>query len=168
MLHTRNNDAEEKERSGEYAQRNPTTCARCDREGELGRAVYKSRSRLTTLRFLLLGRVVPVRKVGRETGQRQEVAESARGLLGSTSRVPRALCRRSSLCGSLGTLSDVVLCEDFAGLVRVTDVLECLCCVAADLTEEDFVATGVLVEELGDGVDFAVDEHEDALLGLCL
>ena len=51
MLHTRNNDAEEKERSGEYAQRNPTTCARCDREGELGRAVYKSRSRLTTLRF---------------------------------------------------------------------------------------------------------------------
>lgn len=44
----------------------------------------------------------------------------------------------------LGTLSDVVLCEDFAGLVRVTDVLERLCCVAADLAEEDFVATGVL------------------------
>jgi hypothetical protein len=75
MLHTRNNDAEEKERSGEYAQRNPTTCARCDREGELGRAVYKSRSRLTTLRFLLLGRVVPAATVSSAPGHELVTAD---------------------------------------------------------------------------------------------
>lgn len=44
----------------------------------------------------------------------------------------------------LGALSDVVLCEDLARLVRVSDIFESLCCVTADLTEEDLVAAGVL------------------------
>lgn len=36
----------------------------------------------------------------------------------------------------------------------MTDVLERLCCVAADLTEEDFVATGVLCRVQKECVSF--------------
>lgn len=38
MLHTRNNDAEEKERSGEICPRKPTTCALRPRRDTVGRS----------------------------------------------------------------------------------------------------------------------------------
>lgn len=44
----------------------------------------------------------------------------------------------------LGSLADVVLVEDLTSLIRVPDVLERLCRVAAGLAKQDLVASGVL------------------------
>jgi len=48
---------------------------------------------------------------------------------------------------------------------RVRTYVECLGGVLAGDVEEDFFSTRVLVDEGGDVVDFAVDDHPEVLFG---
>lgn len=58
--------------------------------------------------------------------------------------------------------------EKCTGILRVSDILESLGSVLAGLGDQNLVTTGVLVQELADVVDLAVDEQPEVVVGVVL